>query len=337
MSVLVQEENPQNVAYVFDGTLEGLLSAVFYAYQAGEDPQDIDTLTRLQPRLGQTIRTIDTSISSALRLQRGISRVCGADIFDLIKHASLSDAPQTPYAIYAFIRYALATQKHHPCTSCNKRHSCSRTTSCRALQNKSYSASPLRNEHAHTITGPILRLERAVLNERHRMKQFLRFEQTAQGVWFAKCNPNANVVPLLMDYFQARFGTESFVIYDEIHHVAGICDGKDWQLVQTNALNIPAQTQNELLMQAAWKCFYDAVSIDARYHPELRRQFMPKRFWKNICEMHERMPDKSLLRTSQDALNSPQIAPDSLLSDTSTPVKSKSGIKLSRFAEPSCQ
>ncbi len=54
MSVLVHEEKPTEVAYVYDGTLEGLLSAIFYAYQSGEDPQDIDTQQRLQPRLGQT-------------------------------------------------------------------------------------------------------------------------------------------------------------------------------------------------------------------------------------------------------------------------------------------
>ena len=46
-----------------------------------------------------------------------------------------------------------------------------------------------------------------------------------------------------------------------------------------------------------WKEFYVndagnqihkfAVSIDARYHPELRRQFMPKRFWKNLTELQE--------------------------------------------------
>ncbi len=296
MSVLVHEEKPTEVAYVYDGTLEGLLSAIFYAYQSGEDPQDIDTQQRLQPRLGQTQRVIETSSISALRLQRGISRVCGADIFDLVKHASLSDAPGTATTLYAFVRYALDQQKTHPCATCTTRQSCTLTRPCKAANVRTRRVSPLRLEHAHDITGPVLRLERAVLNERHHMKQFLRFEHTAPGVWFAKCNPNANVIPLLMDYFQARFGTEAFVIYDEVHHLAGMCDGSDWQLVQADALTIPAQAAGEALMQAAWKCFYDAVSIDARYHPELRRQFMPKRFWKNICEMHERIPDKTITK-----------------------------------------
>lgn len=40
-------------------------------------------------------------------------------------------------------------------------------------------------------------------------------------------------------------------------------------------------------MSEAWRTFYKSVSIDARYHPELRRQFMPKRFWKNLTELQE--------------------------------------------------
>ena len=49
-------------------------------------------------------------------------------------------------------------------------------------------------------------------------------------------------------------------------------------------------------MQAAWKRFYDVVAVEARYNPELRRQFMPKRLWKNIVEMHERIPGAELSR-----------------------------------------
>ena len=47
-------------------------------------------------------------------------------------------------------------------------------------------------------------------------------------------------------------------------------------------------------MQQAWKRFYDTGAVEARYNPELRRQFMPKRFWKNITEMQEDLPGKEI-------------------------------------------
>lgn len=38
-------------------------------------------------------------------------------------------------------------------------------------------------------------------------------------------------------------------------------------------------------MADAWCRFYRALSVNCRYNPELRRQLMPKRLWKNITEV----------------------------------------------------
>ena len=140
---------------------------------------------------------------------------------------------------------------------------------------------------AHPIAGPVARLNRSVMNERHLMMQFLRFEHFENGIWFAKCNPKANVVPLLMGWFAGRFNTERFVIYDEVHQVAGIYDGANWYIAQTDEVHLPQHSDEEAAMQAAWKGFYDAMTISARYHPERRRQFIPKRLWRNIMELHD--------------------------------------------------
>ena len=123
------------------------------------------------------------------------------------------------------------------------------------------------------------------------MMQFLRFEHFENGIWFAQCNPKANVVPLLMGWFAGRFNTERFVIYDEGHQIAGIYDGANWYIAQTDEVHLPEHASDEAAMQAAWKGFYDAMSISARYHPELRRQFMPKRLWRNIVEVRDELTD----------------------------------------------
>lgn len=122
-----------------------------------------------------------------------------------------------------------------------------------------------------------------------------------------------------MDWFSARFNDVPFMIYDKAHRIAGIYDGSGWQLVQTDLVNLPEKAGDEEMMQQAWKRFYDAVSIDARYHPELRRHFMPKRFWENLPEMDERYD------TSTDVYS------------LNTPSRSKAGMKLSLAAPPSCQ
>ncbi len=250
-----------NVAYVYDGTTEGLLSAVFQTYALHEQPQDMLREDMLQPRLGQSIRFVETDAALAQRVKVGICKRAGRSAWEAVLHASLSDDPQAAMAVYRFVRYVMARP---------------------AASNRG-----LVHNLAHPIAGPVAKLSRSVMNERHLMQQFLRFEHFENDIWFAQCNPKANVVPLLMDWFSGRFNNQRFVIYDEVHHVAGIYDGSGWCLARTDEVHLPLHAEDEQLMQKAWKGFYDAVAIPARYHPELWRHFMPKRFWKNILEVRD--------------------------------------------------
>ena len=298
MDAATREEPLTDVAYVYDGSLEGLLSAVFEAYARREEPQDIAPETVLQPRLAQAVRFVETDVERAVRVQRGIKRTCGAAAYDAVMRASLSDDPQAGTIVYRFVRYAMAANRPHDCSGCRKRGSCSgpmgtsRPTDSLGCSGKARGS--VLNDLAHPAVEPLHRLVRAVGNERHRMVQFLRFEHLENGVWLARCNPTASVVPLLMDWFAGRCNTQPCIIYDEVHHLAGVYEGRDWYLVRTDELNVPDRAADERLMQAAWKRFYRTVAVEARYNPELRRQFMPKRLWKNILEMHEDLPGTEL-------------------------------------------
>ena len=81
------------------------------------------------------------------------------------------------------------------------------------------------------------------------MRQFVRFSHLENGVWFARVNPNANVVPLIMGYFAARLNDQPFIIYDEAHHLAGVYDGRSWQLVAGDAVSVPPATDHDRQMQ----------------------------------------------------------------------------------------
>ena len=238
----------------------------------------------------------------AVRVQRGIKRVCGHAAYDAVMRASLSDDPSAGTVVYRFVRYAMAAKRPHDCTGCRRRGSCSgpmassQPTDSLGCSGKARGS--VLNDLAHPAVEPLHRLVRSVGNERHHMVQFLRFEHLENGVWLARCNPKASVVPLLMDWFAGRFNTQPFIIYDEVHHLAGVYEGRDWYLVRTDELDVPDRAAEENLMQAAWKRFYRTVAVEARYNPELRRQFMPKRLWKNILEMHEDLPGTELARAA---------------------------------------
>ena len=47
---------PDNIAYLYDGSVEGLFTAVFLTYANKERPLDICPSEHYQPRIGQTTR-----------------------------------------------------------------------------------------------------------------------------------------------------------------------------------------------------------------------------------------------------------------------------------------
>lgn len=288
---MLQEDN---IAFIYDDTLEGLLTAIFIAYANKKTPSDIVSPKNFQARLGQEVQEITSDSSLALRVQRGIHRRCGPIVFEAIKNTSLSDDPAIGTIIYRFLRYALKKNSPQDCSSCPRKMKCGGL--CTRNQNGG-----ILSDVTHPAVAPFIAANRSVYNERHLIMQFLRFEQLEGNLWFAKCNPKASVVPLIMDWFAGRFNTQAFLIFDEIHHLAGVYEGKDWYLVKTDHLKLPHQTEDETLMQNAWKRFYKTIAVEARYNPELRQHFMPKRLWVNISEMQEDFHSKK----SQKAMQKP--------------------------------
>lgn len=264
--------------FSYDGTLEGLLSAVFAACAARKPGADLAVQGTIQPRLEQEVIVVPTDMDRALRIRRSLIRSHGDAAFDTIRTASASDDPGVGTAVYRFILHALAGPSG--CAACPRKGSCRDV-----CQKPRYSA--ILDDLGDPCVWPVAAASRAVLNERHRLEQFIRFKHMDGDVWFARCNPNASVVPLLMDWFIPRFNTQRFVIFDENHLLSGVYDGRRWYLVKGDAIAPPPESDDEHDMEEAWRTFYDSVSIDERYNPELRRSFMPMRLWRNITEVQD--------------------------------------------------
>lgn len=250
-------------AYLYDGTVEGLLSAVFLAYERHEDPLDIVKACDYQPRFAQSAIEVETNFEHAARVRRGIEREAGRAAFTAVLKASTCEDYDTGAIVYRFVRYVMA-----------------RPRELRSV--------PVLDELANPVVADMQRLVKHVANECELMRQFVRFSHLENGIWFSKVAPNASVVPLIMGHFSARLNDQPFIIYDERHGIAGVYDGNRWQLVSADAVTVPSATAHDRSMQEAWKRFYDVLSVDARYNPELRRHFIPVRLWENLPELAPR-------------------------------------------------
>lgn len=133
------------------------------------------------------------------------------------------------------------------------------------------------------------RVERASLRtarERHRLLGLLRFTRLADGSYLARIAPTANVVPLLGGHFSKRLAGQRWLIVDELRRVGIFGEGRDWQLVEQVELpaELPPHTE-EAEIVALWKRFYADISNPVRHNPGLRRQFMPKKYWRYLTEL----------------------------------------------------
>ena len=252
------------VAYMYDGTLEGLLTCVFESYVRHERPEDMLEGESFQPRLGQSTILVEASVDVAERVRRGIVREAGPHAFGAIVRAFAVDDARKGSVIYEFVRYAMD----------------GRSGRDRRLD--------IMNDIANPVVGALAALGRRTVDEAEKLRQFARFSHLSNGVWFARCNPNASVVPFVMPHFAARFNIQPFMIYDEVHHLAGVYDGTRWYMVRDRISSVPEGTEEDRYAQALWQRFYDAVTIDARFNPELRRSFIPVRLWKHLPEMRPR-------------------------------------------------
>lgn len=281
------------LAYLHDGTPEGLLSAIFAAYARHEDPAEVVRANAYQPCLLRTAISIPTDAAHAERVSAGIRKRLGPYAHRQVMKGALSGRSDAGTALYRFVRFALDGADRRHCASCRFAVDCAR----RACRRNRMAAI---DDVTHPRVKPFFDAVRSVDNECEKIRQFARFQhlkEEGREVWFARVNPKDSVVPLVLGHFVERFSVQPFILYDEVHGIAGIWDGCQRYLVDAHEemLSLPPPGADEVVMQDAWRAFYRTLSVEARFNPELRRKLMPKRFWKNLTEMQ---PDEPGLRSS---------------------------------------
>jgi len=142
----------------------------------------------------------------------------------------------------------------------------------------------LNNEHVIAYNT----LLKKVTYERHRMIGFMRFEETVDGVLYAKYSPDNNITHLLLNHFANRLSTQNFIIHDTKRNVVGVYNKKEHKFF-TYTLNkklAPIQvTNDEVFFQKLWKNYYKNVSIAERKNTKTMLNYMPKRYHHNLTEL----------------------------------------------------
>ncbi len=139
----------------------------------------------------------------------------------------------------------------------------------------------------------LVQMARRVKHEVHRFHGFVRFQQTADGIYFAAIDPDHDITRLLVNHFKARYADQPWVIYDTGRHYGVYWDTNMVMEVMlenpafdkiTGKLDRQARAVDQDHYSQLWKAYYDAINILERQNHRQMKRAMPQRYWKYLPE-----------------------------------------------------
>lgn len=250
--------------YVFDGTYPGFLCCVFEFFEykdkvirllvEGEDASQVSIF--------DSSKTILTDFAKAQRVQTGLDKRLGkSEAMDFYR-VFLSEDPKAREAAFDLM--------------------------CQIFSGKT---DVLRNYGDDKVIYFSQTL-RKVSRERHRMKAFVRFSKSSDGMYVATVEPDFNVLPLITKFFKDRYADQKWLIYDVKRKYGLLYDKQAVVEVRLTPQEKQALTNDTVITldekdehyQNLWKSYFQSTNIEARRNMKLHLQYVPRRYWKYLVE-----------------------------------------------------
>ena len=252
--------------YTFDGTMDGLLTAVFDAFKLKEQPEQLLMKGDALPLFCDHTYQVTSDEEKARRVWVGLEKRLTHEAMKLISVSWLSELRELNQPLFLYI--------------------------CKVFRQGDIS----RN-FADPDVLAVTNIARRVLHEQLRMKQFIRFQKAKDGTYLAVVSPDHNVLPIIIDHFQDRFNDQPWLIYDAKRHYGYYYDGHADAIHITfeNEATVPFDLGNgrlsddvissdDQLLQDLWRTYFKAICIKERMNPRKQLKDMPRRYWKYMTE-----------------------------------------------------
>ena len=264
--------------YVFDNTLDGLLTAVFDSFFLHQQPEMLLGEGEQLPLFAEEPHVVVTDSGKAARVWKGLEKHLSVEGLRMIAVSWLSEERTLNQPLFNFI--------------------------CKVFRQKvgdsSSSATDYLSLERNASDADVLAVRnscRRVLHEQLRMKQFIRFQKAKDGTYLAVVSPDHNVLSLITHHFQDRFNDQPWLIYDAKRHYGYYYDGsaepihitfEDESAVPfdlTNGkLDDDVLSENDRIFQDLWRTYFKAICIKERMNPKKQLSDMPRRYWKYMTE-----------------------------------------------------
>ena len=247
--------------YIYDGTFEGYLSAIFDFYDLKPTVIQIVKKEIATDNFFDDTHTVYTDDKKADRVWKGIQTKIGARAGTAIYKAFLSEQEGVERILLHLIR-------------------------------KGFNGFDIMGDFSDPYVLRLSQLVKMVGREKHRMDAFVRFRLTKDQVYFATVEPDFNTLPLNAIHFKNRYQDQKWLIYDTCRNYGVYYDKEKLDYVHleisrdiNTSLAAPFYfTHDEMHYQDLWKNYFKSTNIPSRKNMRLHLQHVPRRYWKYLSE-----------------------------------------------------
>lgn len=240
--------------YIYDGSFEGLLTAIYEAYYTGEVPENILTEGIMQTGIFDRNILISTDAEKAKKVYDSIKTKISPLSLEHAFHAFLSGHDSVGTWIYHYLKFGWKIGK----------------------QVDMYLSDP-RVLKIHDLS-------RKATFECHRMLGLLRFMEIDDGLFYASMEPDNDIIRLIAPHFERRLSDQNWIIHDIKRCIAAVYNQNECIISSISVDYSPPVGEVEARYQKLWKEYFKKIAIQNRVNPTLQKQFMPVRYWKHLTE-----------------------------------------------------
>lgn len=246
----------------YDSTFEGFLTAVFEVFEFKYQQPKIIKKDDSQQNIFATPIEIVTDVTKSDRVIKKLTDQLQNDGVRTLIYAFLSEKVGVEDLLFKVINYAVANKNQN-----------------------------VMKDFSNDAVLQVSQLTKSVGREKHRMEAFIRFELLKDGIYFAKIDPDFDVLTLIMNHFKNRYQDQKWLIYDlrrkygvfyDLKNVEIVSLDLDLRLIDEKSSSV--FSDSEIEYQKLWWEYFDHTNIKERKNTKLHLQHVPKRYWKYLTE-----------------------------------------------------
>ena len=249
--------------WIYDKTFEGFLTLVFDCYEMKIFPDKISGKGNDQLCIFPGNYEVVSDEKKAKRVWKGLHKKISGAACQQLYHVFLSETDDVELLILNYIRNVFESPVNIELNFGNK------------------------------YILEMAEINKKVAREAQRILMFVRFQKTADEIYYASYDPKYNVLPLVIHHFEKRFADQKWIIYDTRRDYGFYYDLKSTSEIRfsesaidqtTGLIDKDIMDKDEAFFQELWKAYFKSMNIKERLNPRLHMQLLPKRFWKYLIE-----------------------------------------------------